>query len=390
MKVILTSKAVYPFHSYGGLGNYYYYLGKYLAQLGIDVEFVTSGSGVLKTIQFKGLKYTFLPFSRFNQRLEPLCYVFFQGSAMRYLTSAKFDILHGTGGIFPYVLLKKRRPVILQCVGLEPYHVLNPLGRIYGLILNHPSSKLAYLYADAVAVEGKAEAEEVVSRFKISRAKIFVLPNAVDIDLIKRYTLNISITRENLGIHDADLVLINVNRLSLNKGVPYLIDAFKILSRKLDVKLILVGTGPQERKIIDLVKKLNLKDKVLHFKHISDIRKFELYAIADIAVTPTIYEGLPTVILEAMAMGKPIIASNVTEIPQVVKHGKNGFLVPPANSKAIADAVIKIYEGNMISKMGKASMQIVKDYDWKVIAKMAIKKYEELIANQNLQRMTKF
>ena len=80
-----------------------------------------------------------------------------------------------------------------------------------------------------------------------------------------------------------------------------------------------------------------------------------------------------------MACGKPIVASNVSEIPQVVKHGINGLLVPPADPRAIANAVLEIYDKNLLKKFGKKSEEIVKKYDWNRIARMAIKKYEELV-----------
>jgi glycosyltransferase involved in cell wall biosynthesis len=106
---------------------------------------------------------------------------------------------------------------------------------------------------------------------------------------------------------------------------------------------------------------------------------FQLYTLADVSVTPTLYEGLPLVVLEAMACGKPIVASNVSEIPQVVKSGENGFLVPPRDPNAIANAILEIYDKDLFRKMGDKSKEIVKNYDWNVIAKKAISKYEDLI-----------
>jgi glycosyltransferase involved in cell wall biosynthesis len=125
---------------------------------------------------------------------------------------------------------------------------------------------------------------------------------------------------------------------------------------------------------------------VLHFKNIPDKEMYQLYTLANISVTPTLYEGLPLVVLEAMAARKPIVASNVSEVPQVVKNGENGFLVEPANSKAIADAVLKIYDKNLIKKMGEKSRRIVKEYDWSIIAKKAINEYEGLIKKSEVKR----
>jgi glycosyltransferase involved in cell wall biosynthesis len=101
-------------------------------------------------------------------------------------------------------------------------------------------------------------------------------------------------------------------------------------------------------------------------------------ALADISVTPTLFEGLPIVILEAMACGKPVVASNVTEVPQVVKHGVNGFLVPPRDPRAIANAVLEIYDKDLIEVMGRESRRIAENYDWEKIARATIGAYERL------------
>jgi GDPmannose 4,6-dehydratase len=83
-------------------------------------------------------------------------------------------------------------------------------------------------------------------------------------------------------------------------------------------------------------------------------------------------------ILEAMTCGKPVVASNVTEVPQVVKHGINGFLVPPRDSVAIARAILEIYDKNLIEAMGRESRKIAEEYDWKKIARIVVETYERL------------
>ena len=302
----------------------------------------------------------------------------FSLNVKKYLEKIKFDVLHGTAGTYHYSNLKYRKPVIVQPFGLEPFKIKGIRGLLLK-ILFYRMSKRDMENADAIASEGELQTKEIIDLFGVPREKIFYLPNGVDLDIIEQYLKNSQLSKEDYNLQDADLVLINVNRLAPNKGVPYLIESLKILNEELNVKLIMVGSGPEEGKIKKKINDLELQDKVLHFKNISDEKMFQLFTLADVSVTPTLYEGLPTVVLEAMACGKPIVASNVSEIPQVVKHGVNGFLVPPANSKAIADAVLKIYDRNLFMKMGKASKKIVKNYDWSKIAKMAIKKYEELV-----------
>jgi glycosyltransferase involved in cell wall biosynthesis len=280
--------------------------------------------------------------------------------------------------------MRSRRPTVVQPFGNEEFKARkeeNFVKRIY-LDLFIRSPKLYCLHhADAIASEGDLQSRELVELFHVPKEKIFILPDGVELDFIQRCISNSRITKRELGIDDADLVLINVNRLAPNKGVNYLIDALWILNNRtgLNVKLILVGAGPEEPKIKGQIRRLGLEDKVVHFKNIPDELMFQLYTLADISVTPTLYEGLPLVILEAMACGKPIVASNVAEVPQVVRHGENGFLVPPRDPEAMVNAILEIYNKDLFKSMGDKSKEIVKYYDWNNIAKRAISKYEELI-----------
>ena len=379
MKVVISTRAIYPFHGYGGMERYYYNLAKHLVEQGIKIEIVTSqDKSGNRVVELNGIKYTFIP-PNFNRKpFMSLWYYPFSLNVKKYLEKIKFDVLHGTAGTYYYSNLRNRKPVIVQPFGLELFKIKGIKG-LFLKILFYKISKINMENANAIASEGEIQTKEIMQLFRVPKEKIFYLPDGVDLNEIEEYTKNIEVTREDYNLQDADIVLMNVNRLEPNKGVPYLIKALRILNQELNVKLILVGAGSKEERIKKLIKQLGLDNRVKHFKNIPDKLMFQLYTLADISVTPTLYEGLPLVVLEAMACGKPIVASNVSEVPQAVKEGINGFLVPPRNPKAIADAVLKIYDKNLFMKMGKTSKEIVKNYDWSRIAKMAIKKYEELI-----------
>ncbi len=380
--MVITSRAVFPFHGFGGMEKYFYNLAKGLTKQGIDVEIVTSFDGTgRRDWVYERIKYRFLP-PNFNKKpLMSLWYPFFNRNVMRYLEKLRFDILHGAGGAYPYVLLESRNPVVFQTFGLEPFK-FKGLKKVYHRILTYRRIRLTLEYADAIASIGDSQIQHIISLFKVSPEKIFKLPDGVDLDLIDECISNVEITRKDLGIRETDLVLMNVNRLVPHKGVPFVINALKILSKQLPVKLILVGTGPEEQKIKKQIRRLELEDKVIHFRNIPDKKMFQLYTLADISITPgLIDEGMYLTILEAMAAGKPIVATNVsTDISEVVIEGENGFLVSPTNPEAIANAVLKIYDKNLFEKMGRRSREIVKDFDWKIIAKKAIERYERLVS----------
>jgi len=378
MKIILAARSCYPFHMYGGMELYFYNLAKYLVKNGCEVEILTSGrlSGMHR--YFHGIKYTFIPPRVVDQTLlftHPL----FARGVLKYLLSRRFDIVHACGAVDLYILLKRRRPVIIQRFGMEPIRHNWRLRGFHKLLIVYPTWKIMNMYADAIFAETEYLKNLIIRLGQVEPEKIFVLPVGVDLTRIDEALSNLTLSKRTLGLEDADLVLINVNRLEHHKGVDYLIKALRILNRTLDVRLVLVGTGSAEHTIKALIDNLNLRDKVLHFKNIPYELLYQLMFLADISVTPTLGEGTPTVILEAMACGKPIVASRVPGIVEVVKHGVNGLLVPPADSEAIAKAVLEIYDKGLITTMSARSREMVKAYDWDIIAKRALKIYEKLL-----------
>lgn len=384
MKIIITTRVLYPFHGYGGMERYVYYIAKYLAENGADVEVVTSLARG-KSGDSNDFKVTFLPpdVSGGNKYLRPALYRKFLKNTAKYLQGADFDILYSFG-VAPVEYLKSnsRKPVIIQPFGSEEFvgrSKENPFKKIYLDLFMRRQKIFSLRNADAIASEGEIQTREIINLFDVPRKKIFLLPDGVDLSEVKKYGQNIKIKRSDFNLQDADIVLINANRLAPNKGVCYLIEALKILNARLNAKLILIGAGVEETNIKKQINDLGLVGKVAHFKNIPNEKMFQLYSLADISVTPTLYEGLPLVVLEAMAAGMPIVASDVSEVPQVVKNGENGFLVPPRDPSAIAAAILKICEENLFVKMGERSKEIAKKYDWGNITKQAIERCEKLI-----------
>jgi glycosyltransferase involved in cell wall biosynthesis len=387
VRVVMSAIRVRPLHKYGGAEVYIYNLAKYLSKNGVDVKIIASmpEKGFWKTRDsiYDGLHYEFLPpYIPIYSNASIFFYHIFNFNLARKLRNENFDVLHSFGmTAYRYLKGKMKGKVIVEPFGLygteerrtnwfkkkaREFLIENPLG-------------YCVKHANAVAVEGEVQARDISNKYGIPKDKFIYIPDGVEIDVIDEYLSWNKLTREEMNLSDADIVLVNVNRLVKNKGVNYLIDALGILNSELNAKLILIGSGPEEGNLKRKIGELKLKDKVIHFKDISDETKFQLIALADISVTPTLFEGLPIVILEAMACGKPVVASNVTEVPQVVKHGVNGFLVPPRDPEAIVKAVLEIYDKGLIKVMGRESRRIAEDYDWRKVARKTIQGYEKVI-----------
>jgi glycosyltransferase involved in cell wall biosynthesis len=212
------------------------------------------------------------------------------------------------------------------------------------------------------------------------------LPNGIPFRLIRKVAQRPIVKRKDLGLNSDDFVLINVGSLTPIKGQEYLIRALSIVKNRLSegfsrVKLLLVGSGPLERSLHQLIKKMALEKHIIRLKNLKEQELYSLYAISDIAVMPILdLSGPDLVILEAMAAGLPVITTNVWENPSVIKHGKNGYLVTPRNFRALAEAIIEAYmRRDKLHEMGMTSLKIVGKYDWSNIAKKAIEIYEQFV-----------
>lgn len=166
--------------------------------------------------------------------------------------------------------------------------------------------------------------------------------------------------REELGIEDSELVIGVVARLVELKGHKYLLEAVKQLCGRYDnIRLLIVGTGPLENKLKNYASELGIADKVVFAGFRSDVEN--IMNIIDISVLPSLTEALSLSLIEGMAVGKPCVGSQVGGIPEVVRDGENGFLVPPGDSKKLADAIGRLLESGELrlsmGQKGKAYME---------------------------------
>jgi glycosyltransferase involved in cell wall biosynthesis len=178
----------------------------------------------------------------------------------------------------------------------------------------------------------------------IPPSRLVYLPSRVDTEVFspRQATAWRSAIREELCAEQSKVVLF-VGTFSLHKGVKYLIGAMpQIVRQHPDVKLVLVGSGPLETRLRELVQRLGVTESVVFVGRRSHDQMPQVVAAADVLVLPSLNEGLPRVILEAMATGLPVVATSVGGIPELVADGRTGLLVRPADEGALADAVCRV------------------------------------------------
>jgi len=134
-----------------------------------------------------------------------------------------------------------------------------------------------------------------------------------------------------------------VARLNPQKGLTYLIEAIPSINEKIkNLKVILAGDGDEGTRLKELARKLGILKQIEFSGYIKSEKAAEVIGRMDIFVLPSLWEGFPYTILEAMMMGKPIVTTDIFGINEIIDHNKTGILVPPKNSAALAVAVIDL------------------------------------------------
>lgn len=147
--------------------------------------------------------------------------------------------------------------------------------------------------------------------------------------------------RQELGLSPDDLVVGSAVVISKQKGLAYLVEAARtVLDQEPRAKFVVAGDGPLRPELEKLAATIGLGDRFRFLGYRNDVP--DLIASLDVYVLPSLWEGLPLALLEALAMGKPIVASRVGGNPEIVEHGVHGLLVPPGDAKALSEAIVQL------------------------------------------------
>jgi glycosyltransferase involved in cell wall biosynthesis len=195
----------------------------------------------------------------------------------------------------------------------------------------------------------------------IPRSKITVVNNGVECNESLCDLDSITKARESLGISTSLALMVVVAELAPHKGHEVLIQALSILKaqgREGLVETLIVGEGPLHNKLRDMTLSLGL-EKIKFLGFIGNMKA--IYQSADIVVLPTLYDHFPWALLEAMNEGKPVIASHVGGIPEIVDNHQTGLLVPPNDPESLAIAIEELISNELLRrKLGAAGWEKVK------------------------------
>jgi glycosyltransferase involved in cell wall biosynthesis len=232
----------------------------------------------------------------------------------------------------PLLHLHSRRGLVGACVLARALRI--PLVVHWRTIT--PMPPLVLQVADAIIAISDAAAQRVRAQDG-ARWKVVVIRDAVDASLWTPFPDAQNFARQRWHLRDTDFVAAAVGRLIPDKGYDCAIDALAKLPPEERPILLLAGEGPQERELRRRAIELGVGEWVRWLGFQDEVR-WVLWA-ADVFIHPSRKEGLSCAILEAMAAGLPVIAASVGGVPEVVRHGMTGWLVPPDDPAALAEAL---------------------------------------------------
>lgn len=270
-------------------------------------------------------------------------------SMARLLRSEGISILHthgGVAGLFGRLAGRKSKtPIIVHTLhGIHYLHYRNPLLRQAYVFQERKLSR----WTDALILVCQADFEKA-KKFRLAPVeKTFVIPNGLDPRPApeERET---AAKKASLGWPVDSPIVGTVARLHRQKGIRYLLEATPtILSAFPAARVVVVGEGPWGDRLRKMARRRHLEGRLLLLGEREDA--LELLSLFDIFVLPSLWEGLPFVLFEAAGLRKPIVATAVDGVIEVIEHGKTGLLVPPGDSRALAEAVMTLLKDRELAQ----------------------------------------
>jgi glycosyltransferase involved in cell wall biosynthesis len=286
-----------------------------------------------------------------------------------YIQEDEIDVLHTHGykaDLYGYVAARRSyRPIVATC------H--NWVGGSAALGIYNHLDHLALKRFNALAAVSDSVAQRLVDS-GVSVRKIKTIANGIDVEPFERAKALPPLA------FDGNRVVGMVARLDLQKGFEYLLRAVRELSNAFSsLKLVIVGEGPDRKAIEDMIRQYSLQSNVILAGQQSDMPG--VYATIDIFVLPSLNEGLPMTVLEAMAASKPVIATRVGAIPSVIKDGENGLLVEARDADGLRNAIARLLtDPDLCRRIGAAGHDWVSlNYTSEIMSLKYRQMYEEVL-----------
>ena len=412
-RVAVVARSVAPLHGTGGLERSVLDLVRYLIGHGVHVTLITrpprgdaDEHGVAADRDSSLLTTCFVPYRTFpfagrrgttvldRSTAYPLFGRRAGGLALALAREGRIDLVHGYGAsVLGYATRRRdaQAPLVLNPQGLEEFGATAPsrarLKRIGYLPLRAAVRRCAAAADRVIATDGALE-PAVRQHLRVPADRVRVIPNAIDLPAFDRLATTgaAADTRRAAGILPDERVLLSVGRLEENKGFHVLASALGGLRHHgaalvAPWRWVIVGDGPYRGRLQRAIQAAGIADRTLLAGRASDKDLHAWYAAATLFVHPTLYEGSSLVTLEAMAHRLAVVGTMAGGLPDKVRPGVNGWLVPPGRSDALAATLsAALAEPDRLAHMGSAARTIVEEeFSWEAAGAATLQLYRELL-----------
>jgi glycosyltransferase involved in cell wall biosynthesis len=376
MKILQVCPYFYPYLA--GQERYVLQLSKKLSKHGENVEVFTTNH--LDLPRFELIEN--ISVQRFNMVSAPLNNPISIDFLHAFNKMKSFDIIHihNEHSFVSFITclynIFLKKPIVLTCHGQLKF------GSSFKDLFETFYSKTIgrFIFNSATKIISLSEDDKkYIASFGINDNKIYILPNAIDIEYLDKCVSNLEIYNELRGKFVDKRLVLYVGRIIPRKGIEYLIKSIEIVTKKYsDVLFILIGDGEYKQTAEKLCEELGVSDHVLFLTNLSDESLFAYYKLSDIFILPSLSEGLPTTILEAMYFDTPVIS---TDIPGIRSHFKDmALLIPPKNEHELAEKIIKLFSENELSTAMSINCKsyVLNNYTWDRVSESCLKMYNSI------------
>jgi len=377
-RICFLSPRFYPFT--GGVEVFSYELTRRLSEMGYEIQVLTTdfasrpGPDTVDGVMVHRYRIPFFAFRTPIIPHIPLRLPLHQSDLIHIIST--YPTLTDLGLIVGKILGKPMIVTHQLDGGAEGW-----LGRAATELYHHTlAGPLIHLADRVVATSHSYAATSPILSGILEKVKI--IPNAVDETVFNPDADGSRVTAE-YGLERTRNVLF-VGRLVPYKGVEYLLSAIRILRREFaDIRLLLVGEGELEWRLRSRAEELGIGEQVVFAGHVPNSGLPPFYASSELTVLPSVsrLEAFGITLIEAMACGKPVVASSIPGVREVVEDGVTGYLVPPRDPHALAGAISRILrERDLAERMGLEGRRRVEEkYTWERVASSYDRLYSELL-----------
>ena len=290
------------------------------------------------------------------------------------------------------VFLDKRRRVdlslfgkvakILKANNADMAHTHDSMANFYGTVGAKKAGVKHLINTDHGGIYFESWRKKLISRFLLNsndcmvavskdlmddlvamghkKEKMTVIPNGIDFDSFQ-HPVNINAVREHLGLWAGDFVICAIGRLEEVKNQKFLLNSARVLLDKIPkLKVVLVGDGSQRVALERYAQEQGLEEKIIFLGYRSDI--IDILKVSDCLVNCSLFESFGLTIIEAMAAGVPVVATDVGGVREIVKDKQTGFLVPLNHQTSLVDAVMRVYRKEpQVHEMAEAARVMVQE-----------------------------